>query len=390
MPIIQPGSRPPVEVVIFGGGIAEATLAVLCARSHLQVEIHIPPEIDDGLGELTALQAVNLQYVRQLQPAVAVERYAKLMKVATRFMLNEAVSVGVTARELPTMVIAKDGHRGAWLQREAALVRSFGERPCFVDQPGLPFATRPALMLPGQHLIDEAAYRTALYAAATEAGAQVVAESTPVRLDRRHWVISTNPGGQRRTYARRIVVADAVRLPGARPSFSRGTRTWEDLVCVRTDRPLTALSYFVDDGVVAVPGPQAGTMMLAGRHSRRHVDWLANWASAHWDQVEVLGRDQRRVWVSPDGLPAVGSAGLFAPQVLTIGALGRWSALTGTAAAIQLAKVLAKTSRLLPWSPLHSRGTAKSLVNFTLDRVGLPELGRRLVSRRFEVHSPLG
>lgn len=379
-----------VDVAVFGAGIGGLTTALLCARAGMSVEVHQPSSTDDGLGEVTLLQGVGHQYLRQLQPPRALRRHFEEIRAAAELVRRWTAEFHVPSHSCPAHVIARDGHRGAWLQREAAELRQRGLTPYFRDAVDLPFDTRPVLCLNGQLVVDEQAYREALAAAVTAAGGVVRPGSTPIRCAG-HVVAVTGPQGEGQVRARRIVLGDDIHLPGSRPSFSRGILRWEDIVEIDVDTPIDGLGYLVDDRVVIAPDPAGRARLRVARpHHPSRTGSLAEWARQRLGATTVRSERRRRLWTSPDGLPAVGSAGLFAPAVHTIGAVGRWSLLTGTAAGRQLADLFTASSSLLPWSPLHPRGTVVSTVNIVGRGLGLPDIGRRLRRPRFSVDSPIG
>lgn len=325
------------QVTVIGGGITGLTLGLQCVRAGHRVTV-IDPGLELGsrvglpAAPAAAQQELQFHHIWRWAGERAVRSYGREVRTAQEFVCAEADRLAVPVSRANMATVTTDGHEAFWLRYEVRAMRAAGLDPTFTDTTGLPFTTRPQLILADQPMLDPLAYRDGLAAAYAAAGGRL-ADEIPADADR-GWLISTSPDpalGQ---------AAIALRL---RPA------TW-NWVAFTAENPAalpTRHMFDLDQGgrVLGV----AGETVFLGSRRASSVDWVTR----HVENPRILDQWQSSTSGTFDSLPFVGYAGPRSARRLVACGFDVWELVLGTAAALQLVQVIGGENPQLPWQPLR-------------------------------------
>ncbi|NNG18261.1 FAD-binding oxidoreductase [Naumannella sp. ID2617S] len=324
------------QVTIIGAGITGLTLGLLATRAGLPVTVVDPGlrlgERDGLMGAPAGLQQ-ELQYhhVERWWGDAGLQAYAEQVRRGQQLVLACAADCGVPVTRAEQATLTADGREAFWLRHEVVAMRQAGLQPVFTDETGLPFSTRPQLVLPDQPVLDLIAYRDALAAALTEAGGVIT--TTGASPD--GWTVSTTPEP---VFDRALI----------RPRLRRADWSWVELASADPAAfPLRSGTDLDDGGRIWA---RRGDRLWLGSRRQDSRAQAARW----FPEAEVIASWSAPAAASLDSLPLVGYAGSPADKRLVATGFDAWELTLGSAAALQLVDVLTGKGRVdLPWSPVR-------------------------------------
>lgn len=171
------------HVCIVGGGIVGLSIAWRLARGGARVELF---ERGALAGEASHVAAGMLAPVSEADPAeslllqLGLESAAAWPTFAAELEADADLAAGSLLRTDGTLLVARDGDEGRWLEREAAIRREqhlecalLTPRAARQLEPDLAPGLRGALHVPGDHGVDPRAVTLALAIAARGRGAEL-------------------------------------------------------------------------------------------------------------------------------------------------------------------------------------------------------------------------
>lgn len=327
----------PEQVAIIGAGITGLTLGLVCARAGHRVTV-----IDPGLrvGTRRGLMAAPASLQQELQfhhlwrwaGEAAVRSYAHQARLGQEFVLAAAEDLGVPLARADMATVTSNGLEAFWLRYEARAMRAAGLDPNFTDTTGLPFSTRPQLITTDQPMVDPMIYRDRLVAAVTAAGGDLVA-TTPRGADD-GWVVSTT-------------VEPVFDGAGIRARLRPAVWNWVAFTAQQRSQLPTRHMFDLDDHG-RVLGCSGDTVFLGSRRAPS-LDWVTR----HVEGAEVLDQWQAPAAATFDSMPFVGYAGPRSRRRLLACGFDVWELTLGSAAALQLAGLIAGRTPELPWQPVR-------------------------------------
>lgn len=323
------------QVTVMGAGITGLTVGLQCAREGHQVTV-----VDSGLelggraglpgAPVTAQQELQFHHIWRWAGERAVRSYAHELLAAQEFVLATAEQLSVPVSRADMATVTTDGHEAFWLRWEARAMRDAGLDPTFTDTTGLPFTTRPQLVLADQPMLDPVLYRDGLVAVYAAAGGEL-SDDIPARATD-GWLVSTTPDPAFDRAALRLRLRPA---------------TW-NWVAFTADDPATLPTRHIfdldsDGRVLGV----AGDSIFLGSRTASSIDWVTR----HIENPRILDQWQARTSSTFDSLPFVGYAGPRSMRRLVACGFDVWELTLGTAAARQLVDVIGGRGPDLPWQP---------------------------------------
>ncbi|GAB2689838.1 FAD-dependent oxidoreductase [Thalassiella azotivora] len=380
----QPAGGPPGEdvdcdVAVVGAGVVGLTAAVVLAEAGLGVRVLEARQVGAGTtggstAKVTLAQGTRFSELCDRHGVDAVLHYAQANLDGQRWLGERARSAGHPAqvRDAVSYATTATGRRA--LEQEAAAMSAAGVVPDVVDDPGLPWPTTGALVLPGQLQVDPGRHLAGLRAQAEVAGA-VVHEGTTVS------VLATSDGASLRCVrtadgsaagtvrARWVIVASGMPFPDRAAFFARQEPVRSYCVAVRVRGPHPqAMLLSVDqptrsvrtagDGVVVVGGN--GHVVGRATDTDQRLDDLEAFARDHLDVTAVTHRWAAQDHRTADGLPFVGRLLPWQGSVLVATGFAKWGMAAGTAAGLGLAGTVlgeppAWSASWDPWRPTGLR-----------------------------------
>lgn len=323
------------RVTVIGAGITGLTVGLLCAREGHHVTVADPGVrlgSRSGLpaAPMTAQQELQYHHIWRWAGERAVHSYAREVRAARQFVLDAARDLLVPVSRADMATVTTDGHEAFWLRYEVRAMRAAGLDPVFTDVTGLPFSTRPQLILPAQPMLDPLAYRDGLVAAYTAAGGEL-ADTVPAGADA-GWLVSTTPDPA---------------FDGAGIALRLRSATWNWVAFTAGDQAALPTRHIcdLDDGGRVLGA--AGEIVYLGSRRASSIDWVTR----HVANAQILDQWQARATASFDSLPFVGYAGPRSARRLVACGFDVWELTLGTAAAVQLAGVIGGRAPELPWQP---------------------------------------
>jgi glycine/D-amino acid oxidase-like deaminating enzyme/nitrite reductase/ring-hydroxylating ferredoxin subunit len=369
------------DVAVVGGGITGLLTALLFARSGKTVGLLEARQLGDGTtGHTTAkvsvLQGTKLtRILRQNPPAVA-RAYVEANVEGQEWLRRFCGDHDVPFQERPAYTYATSDAGEEKARAELAAAEVAGLKAVWVDDPGLPFATRGAVRLDNQFQLHPMDLLEALTAQLLIEGG-VVHESSRVRHARR-----TDAGVDLAT-ENGTVTASTVVLATSMPILDRGgffarlspqrsyaaalRSDWvPEGMYLSADRVTRSLrSVPVQDEELLLVGGNGHTTGR-GPSPKGQLDDLLDWAGKTFPGSEVTHTWSAQDHASVTQLPYVGPLTPTHDDILVATGFDKWGFTNAAAAALLLSKTvlggLPSWGRAMSsWTPREIAGLPRAL-----------------------------
>ncbi len=365
------------DVVVVGAGITGLSTAALLTGVGLRVLVIEARRIGSGTtgrstAKLSLLQGTQLTAIARHHSTSVLRDYVSANLFAQDWVVDFAAQhdVETQTRTAYTYAATAAGERSARRELEHAL--EAGLDATWVDDVPLPYATRGALSLPGQHQVDPVELLLALRDVVVRQGGTIVEGARvtgveghgPSRIvtDRGsatagRVVVATNvPILDRGGYFARVVPARSYTL-----AFRTGPETPAPYgMFLSTDQPSRSLR----DATDAEGNPLllvGGNGHVTGRASspRGRLDEIRSWTHDHFGPLDEVNAWSAQDYQPHHSLPYAGALFPGRDDVLFAGGYSKWGMTNGVAAAHVLAGLV--TGSQPAWATVYDTWSAREL-----------------------------
>jgi glycine/D-amino acid oxidase-like deaminating enzyme len=354
-------SHPPLaghasyDVVVVGGGITGLLTALLFARAGKSVGLLEARQLGEGTtGHTTAkvsvLQGTKLMRILRQNPPSVARAYVEANLEGQEWLRRFCGDHDVPFQERPAYTYATTGAGEEKARAELAAAEVAGLKATWVQDPGLPFATRGAVCLDDQFQLHPMDLLEAITAQLLVEGG-VVHESSRVRHARR-----TSEGVDLATEdatvtAGTVVLATSMPILDRGGFFARLSPNRSYAAALRSDWVPEGMYLSADRVTRSLRSAPAGDeeLLLVGGNGhvtgrgpspRAQLDGLLDWARTTFPGSEVTHTWSAQDHASVTQLPYVGPLTPTHDDILVATGYDKWGFTNAAAAALLLSKTV--------------------------------------------------
>lgn len=360
-----------VDVAVVGGGLAGIVTAFMLAQDGARVAVVESGRIGAGVtGYTTAKVTIGHGLIYGELASNAGEDYARAYAEANQWGLSWLTSLPIECdlRRKPMVVFAESQEEREGLQKDFALLRSWGMNVEWTDRLTLPVSTMGGVSYPDQAEIHPRKLLLGLAEELIRAGGQIFEETRMLEIeDGEPCVVRTNRGEVR---CSRFVIASHYPVYDPTGLFSRLAPYRDYALAAKVNGPLP-VEMSIGAGKEAkafrtCPSDEGELLIVSGEsHKVGQSDAqeayanLEDYTRMHFDVQEVPFRWSTQDNMTPDRMPYIGPFGSRSEHGYVVTGFNAWGMTTSAYAGMIVRDMVA--GRTNPWAEMFSPGRVKGL-----------------------------